>query len=340
MPPEHETEASPAPDTDVTASSSTATDQATDTATDVKEAPKPSLLDVIKDVVEPEAEAPEDSSTPDPEKSEPEKTDEAAPAETSENFDGLPFGRHPRFKALVEDRNSFKAKAADLETRVEELKRPADQYARIEQFMQANEISTEEMVNLFKLAALTKSDPKEALSAIQPLVTELYERTGRILPEDIRKDVEEGRITEDRGRELAEARADKAESERRAARAEGRATSIEQSSEDERRSGALAATLVDWEAAIKEKDPDFAVKEELIADRCRTIIATKGQPKTPAEMKAVLDQAHEDVTAHLRKVMPKRPEIRRSPESPSSLNATAVPKSLLEAVSLAATQAK
>lgn len=334
---EHETGASPAADPDVTPASSPETPVVATAAPaeDVKAEEAPSLLDVVKSaVVDPEEASAEDSSAPEPEKSEPAKEDEAAQAVDTDNFDGEPFGRHPRFKALLSERNT-------LRSEVGSLKGPAESYAKIETFLATNRISTEEMVDIFKFAALSKSDPEEALKLVTPLMTELYERTGRFLPDDIREDIEAGKIDESRGRELAQARAAKAESDRRAREAEEDREQVETSTQTERQRSALAATMTDWQAAIQAKDPDFAKKEEFIADRCRTLIAADGKPQTPEAMKALLDKAHADVTERMRNVVPARRETRPGPNggSPPS-SATVAPKTLLEAVTHAAAQAR
>ena len=334
----HDTEASPVSETDVPEVSSPGPDAtSSEVAADVKveETAAPTLLDVITDVVQPKAEdtPAEASSAKGTEEPGPEKVEgAAAEAEDPENFDAEPFGRHPRFQRVLSERASFKAQ-------VETLRAPAENYTKIETFLAQNDISNEEMVDLFKVAALAKADPGEALKALQPLLSDLYERTGAFLPDDLRTDVEEGKITEERGRELARERARSRELESQNTRMRERDAVVSQETQAEQRSAALGTAYADWESARKAKDPDFADKEDLIADRCRAIIAANGQPATAAEMTGILDQAYTDVTARLRKMIPAREEIRPAPR-PSSPNATAQPQSLREAIALAAAQGR
>lgn len=334
----HNTETSPVSETDVPEVSSPGPEAASpEVAADVKgeEPAQPTLLDVITDVVKPkpaetQAEASSAEGTEEP--GSVEAKGAAAKAEDPENFDSEPFGRHPRFQQVLSDRNSLK-------TKVEELRAPAESYTKIEAFLAQNDISNEEMVDLFKVAALAKADPNEALKALQPLLSDLYERTGAFLPDDLRTDVEEGKITEERGRELARERARSRELESQNTRMRERDAVVSQETQAEQRSAALGTAYADWESARKAKDPDFADKEDLIADRCRAIIAAKGQPATAAEMTGILDQAYTDVTARLRKMIPAREEIRPAARS-GSPNATAQPKSLKEAIALAAAQGR
>lgn len=337
----HETEAPPAPETSVTEGSQPGSDAAVAADGVKSEAPAPTLLDVVRDAVEPPA---ENAAAEAPPAQEPEKSDDATPeppkAETLESFANEPFGRHPRFKAVLEQRNSFLGKIGEYESQLSELKPAAENYSKIEKFLETNGISNDEMVDLFQIAALRRSNPEEALQKLGPVLSELYERTGRFLPDDLKMDVEEGRITEERAQELSKARAEKRESDARATAATERAVKTETAVEAERRQEALSGVLAEWEAATKSSDPDFAAKEDFIADRCRTLIAEKGQPKSAAEMRAILTQAHQDVTARMRSVLPAKAEVRapRSGASPSS--ATAVPASLKEALEIAARQGR
>lgn len=337
MTPELDAEAVPAEATDDTATSSVATDaEAASSPADAKEAPA-SLLDVVRNVVEPEApEAAAAPSATEAEKTEPEEAPAAVKADAPENLEALPFHRHPDFQKVVKDRKALRDQVSTLEAQTAELKGPAEQYRAITNFAVQNELSDKDVVDILVFRALAKSQPDKALEAISPLLNDLYTRTGRILPDDIRQDVEDGKITEERGRELAKTRATAAESDRRATRATERATEVERSTEAQKTSQAIEAALEAWEAQKKTTDPDFDAKQELIADRCRTLIATRGQPQNPDDARSLVEQAHKDVTAHLRKVLPARPEVRRPSRNSSSPQATAQPKTLQEAVSLAA----
>jgi hypothetical protein len=338
---EQGSEASPAAEADVTVDSSSAAEVSAEASTQTENEARPSLLDVVRSVVEPQDQAAEESSAPAAEKAESaaEGEGETAPAEEPDNFDGLAFGKHPRFKQILDQRNTARTRIKELETQVgevERLKAPAEQYERIEAFMQQNGLTGQEVVDLYKFGALWKSDPEKALEHIQPYLADLYTRTGRILPDDLSTEVDGGQITEARARELARERARTAELERRASEATERATTVEETTAQDRTQRELAAKLTDWEADKKAKDPDYAAKEDLIADRCAALIQQKGHPTNAAEMVALLDQAHADVSERMRKLMPPRPATRKAPTSGSSTHAQPQPKSFRQALELAA----
>lgn len=293
----------------------------------------PTLADVVRDAVQPTT-APEAPSAPETVTSEPDATAEAAPKGEAKD-DAEPGGlhKHPRFQEVLSQRNAFKEEA-------EKLKAPAESYVKITAFLDDNGITNEEMVGLFKVAALAKVNPDEALKELQPLLTDLYERTGAFLPADLRDDVEEGRITEDRARELARTRAEAAESRRQVETTRERAARVEQETQAGTQAAAFERAVVDWEASVKARDPDFAVKEEFVADRCRALIAERGQPRTVEAMREILEQAHTDVTTALRKMAPQRGPVNPTPTTARTTDATAVPTSLEEAVRIAVARGK
>ncbi len=156
---------------------------------DEKEAQPKSLLDVVSNVVEPPKEAPEGTSTSEPEKSEADKDADGEQELSEDELAKLPFGRHPRFKKLLTERNTFKTQASEFQTRVQELEGPAGQYERIEGFLRQTRIEPQEFVELMQVGALLKNNPEEARKVLLDRLFELDRVTGHSLPDDLRRDV-------------------------------------------------------------------------------------------------------------------------------------------------------
>lgn len=343
---EHETEGSPAPeDTEASvvdvsqvqdpaaAAAPGDVDTAASSPADAKDPPK-SMLDVIKDVVEP-AKAPEEASPSDPEKpvsDEVQKEGEAEAELSDEDLAKLPFGKHPRFRRLLSDNKGLKDKVAGYETQVQELEGPATQYRAIDSFLRENEIEAPEFVRLMKVGALIKQDPEEARKEVLQVLFELDEMTGYALSPDLRADIEAGHITEDRGRELSIARAKAARMSERATVATEREQTTRQATAERDVGQAMGNAVADWESRTRGKDPDFAAKEAFVADRVKALNVELGRPKSVEEAVQRVTKAYEDVTKQLRGVVPPKPEVRRSPESASSSNVVPAPKTMLEAV--------
>jgi hypothetical protein len=90
------------------------------------DSPKPTLLDVVKAVVEPKAEEPEAVAAPDAESKVAESPVVEAPL-TDDQLKELPFHRHPRFKQVVKERSSALSQVSEFQAEVERLKGPAAQ---------------------------------------------------------------------------------------------------------------------------------------------------------------------------------------------------------------------
>lgn len=297
---------------------------------DVKEAPK-TLLDVVKNAVA-DPKEPEGPSAEEAAKTPGEAPEGEAPADADEDFSKEPFGRHPRFKKLLEDRNRLRDENKGYGEKIAALEGPAQQYAHIEQFMQSNGLAPAEVIELFKVGALIKTDPFAAEEILLGKLMELQTVTGRILPQDLREDVEQGRITEDRARELSAARAKATFTGQRIEAVTAETTKREERRTADGLSARIQAAGDEWEVGKKAKDPSYAAKAESIKDRALVLIATKGAPRTPEEAVAILEQAHKDVTERMRAALPAKPAIQRSPSASSPVEATPAPKTLREAI--------
>lgn len=144
---------------------------------------------------------------------------------------------------------------------------------------------------------------------------------GQILPDDIKKKVDDGLITEEDGRAWAQDRA--------AARM---STAAAQTSTQE----AQITAVQSWAGAKKVVDPDFEHKAMLVENFVSARIATTGKrPKTAAEAVALYEQGYGAVNAQLKAFVPKAPKARQEPTSSGARAPahTAPPASLAEAMS-------
>jgi len=339
-----DTEASPATDTEIPTggvaesqvqdSAAQAGDDtaAASTATDVKE-PTRSLLDVVKDAVQP-AEAPGEASPQDPEKQEAAETKAEDSEEfTPEEIDKLPFGKHPRFKRLLSDNKELKGKLTEFQAQAAEFKTGHDQYQVVDQFLRTNEIVPDEFVRLMKIGALVKQDPEGARKEVLQVLFELDDQLGLRLPDPLKADVEEGRITEDRALELSQANARAARLAERQAQADEQRQAESTADQAQRHTQACISAVAAWESQRASKDPDFAGKADFVVDRVQLWNATEGYPKTPEEAVARAERAYDEVTQRMRRAIPPKPEMRRGPESgrtPS--NVSPRPGSLKDAI--------
>lgn len=277
------------------------------------------LLDVVKNAgrkVQPEAapsaEGKEGKASEDSKPAEAVKDDAKAVSEKTE--EKLPFHNHPRWKEVLQERDSYRVKA--------------EQYSKIENYMSSNGLQPNEVAEGFYVMSLIRNNPIEAYKVLHGHLQKLAPVVGAVLPKDIEEKVDQGSLDAESARELAQARARAkvlSEQQQRAA--------AEQQAKDERtrREGAKAA-VVAWESSIKQRDPDYPNKQQFIRDRVRVMLQ-QGEPTSPQEAVALVEKAYAEVTEQMLKVMP-RPQSARQVVSTasSSVSAQPQPKTLLDVV--------
>lgn len=281
----------------------------------------PSLLDVVKSAVEPVAEVVVPSS-PEGDPVEPAAAEPAVVAEeVAEDDANLPFHNHPRWKAVIAERDS--------------LKDPAERWGYITGFMQEHGLSSEEVAEGYEIMALLKSgDPVKLAEAREWFSTRLDgldQTLGNVLPDDLIARIEAGTLDEEGATELAQARAATALRETRAA-SEATATAAERGAADATAlTNSMVAAVEGWETRTKATDPDFSKKAQPMLDRCSRIVAAEGAPRTAAAAEALAKRAYEEISTEFKALLPKPRAIALAPTGQST-PAAAAPKTLLDAV--------
>lgn len=300
---------------------------------DAKDAPKPTLADVVKTAAEANGEG--KSSTPANDgKDKPEGTPDPAKAEAPhdpKDDEKLPFHNHPRWKQVIGEN-------ADFRKQIETLAPQAEQYEKIQSFMDQHHLSHDEVGELFVVGAMAKAGDPRALQRIDEFRDRLATAIGEKLPQDIQDRVDSGEITEAAGKELSRLRAKDAKATADADR------NRQQSDEDRQRqaasdhAAACQAATVRWETEARKTDPDFAKKENAIARYSRAFVQERGFPKTVDEAVQIVKDAYAEVNKDLGAIIPAKKPVSHVPSTPSSHGAKTKPKNLLEAVTQAAAQ--
>lgn len=227
----------------------------------------------------------------------------------------VPFHNHPRWKEMVAEREALKPKA--------------EQYEKITTFMKSNSLSEQEMVEGFNIMALMKNNPVEAYKALRAHVDKLAPYTGEVLPEDLKKRVDEGFDSEESAKELARLRAEREFSATRQREAEARKEQ-ERLAEAER---TMISAVDTWERAEEAKDPDWSKKYNLVSDRVKVLLATE-RPADPSAAIKLAQRALADVNASLSSVAGRNTPLRAPTSSMSSASTRPAPRSLLDVVRL------
>jgi hypothetical protein len=192
--------------------------------------------------------------------------------------------KHPRFQELIQERNALK---------------PYAENAKLdEQFCQQYNIPPEQKKTAMELCALLNTNPDAALVQLEKLVENIKLSTGKLLPPDLAKEVEEGTISKERANELHMNRMKLA--------AQQQQSKVQQTSAQAQQQQALATAMNQAAEVIVRTNPDFkpkvipqGVDPNTVKDGLYELTYGKIQlmsmekyPKTPAEAVDLLNRAY------------------------------------------------
>ncbi|SVD09658.1 uncharacterized protein METZ01_LOCUS362512, partial [marine metagenome] len=261
-----------------TASSSDATEVEAETSETetLESAVQDALGPLEEDVVVEEAETTEEKEVTEP--------IEASEDTPSEDYKDVPFNKHPRFRGLVSEKN-------ELKETVSKLQNDSDQYAKITDFIEKNNLTAKDSVEGFKIMAAIRNNPDLAYKMLGHHLGNMSKVTGRSIPKDIQAKVDDGFLDENAARELSQTRAKLARVQnlRKADHARG---AKQQSAVQ---SDMLSSALQTWGETTLAKDVDFSLKQEEFNDRVVALVNERGQPQTQADVLSLVDDAYATV---------------------------------------------
>lgn len=309
-------DAIPAPSTgvpDVNGDPEPAETQDTDDAAGDSSPPddKKSLLDVLKNVVNPDGEGEDgDDGESGEEGSSTSKNgedgsdsadgedgadkDKGADKSKDEEEEQPPFHEHPRWKAVVKERN-------EARDQVTALTGDAGQYREIQQFVQANGLSDDEVVTGYRVMANLRNNPAEAFNVLAPIMDDLNKLMGNgELPADLQEEIESGGIDEAMAQRIHRAEASQGLASHNNVVAQQRQVRDQQLATHNSMLNSVAA----WEVEVVKTDPEYAAKRDMIRSESARLQNAEGPPGDSAQAVALITKAHANVTASLKKMMP------------------------------------
>lgn len=236
-------------------------------ATDETEADTLSLVrDVVGDGEEQPAEAASSAEAEEDSDSEAGEIDGL----DEEDFTDVEFHKHPRFRALIKQRNSFRTEA-------QENKAAADQYRSVQSYLDQNGLTAEVAADALFVRGLANTNPRAAWERLKPFVKDLLIAAGEILPEDLQRRVEGKELTPEAALELSRAKAERTAFERQ--REEDARTSATR--REQEAVNAVQSAVNGWLEDRSIKDPNFAAKEKRLSEKLAFIHVTEGRATTP-----------------------------------------------------------
>tara|TARA_B100000900_G_scaffold148937_1_gene126406 strand:- start:1991 stop:2962 length:972 start_codon:yes stop_codon:yes gene_type:complete len=272
------------------------------------------LLSVVQSAIDDEKPEETESQSVEQETEEVE-TQELSEEETDEqSLDKVPLHLQPRFKEVIAEKNEYK--------------KGHEQYEKIQASLREMKLTPEETAQGLSIMGLMKSNPQAALEALQPIISNLQQVTGQILPDDIQQKIDDGYMDEDVGKELARTRADVQLQKN----ANQQMLNEQQQMNAQDQINFIAQTVTNWEENARKTDPDFELKQDEVDDRVSALVRERGRPETPEDAVAMAQEAYDTVTKrHQSRMGVKRP-IRSLSGGKLGGSPVPEPKSLLEAV--------
>lgn len=228
-----------------------------------------------------------------------------------------PFHQHPRWQEMVRERNQHREQA-------ESLKPKAQEYDKIQRFMDDNGLDVQEVARNLKLAALMKHDPIQARDQLAQQMEQLDTFAGYRLPEDLSREVEDGFISQERAQELARLRNQNQFTQRRAEETQQQAQQREQQLQQERQRTQAEGVLRDqvsainsWEERIKAQDPDYSLLQPTVHRELRLMVRDT-PPRSTEEATQLVQKAYDNAKAEARRFRPRKQEVRPGPSSSQS----------------------
>jgi len=278
------------------------------------------LLAVVRNAVE-ESKDEDDESSIEASPAEEEVTDQgeeqveaSSDAHEEEDYEGLPFNKHPRFQKLIRQRNEYREKAQN--------------YDFVQDFMDQNSLSADEVAQGFRLMAMMKSQPELAYQELGKIVGDLALASGATLPEDLARKVEDGYVDQETAQTLWRDQLNARREAERAAAENQRYRMAEQ----QNAARSMAESVMAWESTVRKNDPDYDLKADMVEDRVKALVAERGRPRSNAEAQGLVKEAYDHVSARLKTVKGVKQPMKTAVGGKVSGTPTPEPQSLLDVI--------
>jgi hypothetical protein len=258
------------------------------------------------------------------------------PELTEDEIKSYPPNSQRRIRELVDKSHEKDKQVEEVSRQADSYKTRAEEYDRVVTYMRDNRITPGEFDNALTITALINSgDHRKALEVLTPIYRELATKAGEYLPEDLKRAVQLGEITEAHARELSRNRAQVKVAEERQARTAEEQKAAEETQRYNTLKVSNAKAVDDWAKAKAGSDPDWHLKQSDVADQVQLLLQREGMPSTKEEAVKMAERALEKVEQRVKAYRPApKPADNRNPVTGqfASSRSTAKPKTLMEAV--------
>ena len=231
---------------------------------------------------------------------------------------------------MIGQRNSYRAEAEVTQT--------------LRNFLVTNDIAREDFqLTLDLAAAMRRGDFKAFLEGVGPYVQLATQALGVTLPPDLQNEVQQQRLTFDAAAQMSRDRYARALAEQRATRATQVLNTHETTAQQQHLSRTIENTVSQWEAGIRQTDPDYGRKEETVRQLLWSVVQEQGAPRSPEHAVEIAKEAYARANRTLSAFAPQRQPTRAVPSSVNNRAASGArsePRSMMEAAELGLARAR
>lgn len=253
------------------------------------------------------------------------------PEPTEAELAAAPKGLRRRFQQV-------RAQNQRLKDQVASVQPDAQQYQKLQTFMQSNELDARSAANALRIAALVQGaingrvDPASVVSELSHWADQLKAMTGDMLPVDVQQRLDDGSIDESTAKEIARLRAQQGATQRR--------TQLDQQQlitrSTQAQAGQIYGAIQAWEQSVRARDPDYARKAKLVETTAKSLRLERygnGLPPSVEQATALAQEAYDMVTRELAAAIPQPATVRAPLNGATSSKSTVrtEPKTSLEA---------
>ena len=206
-----------------------------------------------------------------------------------------------------------------LTTEVEQLRPKAQALEAFHRITANANLNKEDVNTIFHIGGLMKNDPVKAWEVLKPIVAQLQQIVGEVLPKDLSDQVTAGKLTPEAAKELSRLRASQnitvSTQQQNAERdKQTRAAQAAEATQNLQRDVGTAITK--WENEWKASDPDYSLKSSRVNEAIELelnraiILAKEGKPNSlPKSVEEAVKMANDikkRVEKEMRQLLPKR----------------------------------
>lgn len=221
-----------------------------------------------------------------------------------------------------------KTKSEEIET----LKPDADVGRRVTEFAHKAGLTTDELNQGFDVMQAIKQDPERARQLLAPLMAQLDQIVGEVLPPELQQAVDEGRIELTLAKELAKNQAKAGLSTKQLQERDQRDTEAQAQDRHRTHVETVSNAVRQYDLQWQKTDPDYALKKDRVLELVELDIRRNGFPKTAAEAVEGTKKARTQVETELARFRPGTKPVTSISGGGSSAQGKPAPKTMLDVI--------